>query len=373
MQSAAVGELTRYDDNEILLKRISDLIKSAIPGSLETSTESKAARKDADKRYREALEAVQTGIQKSLQSAAGKVGKEYTDTVTFALTSLDAIRKNIASRTPETDSLFQPGSSETVKLVESLRSLASSIATDNEKLDQELSVVASGSLIPTYKQILATTPLPIDFDLSGLLKLVTLYAPSQLGEVALSFGTCEPKNDTPPICKPNSSANPPKGSGYQCKTEEVSVASPAADGGGGGNAPTRSKFYGLYYRIPAVCPMTVSVSDQKYPLHNVELMQVGRLARLQLKNGPFQDSIQSVSFDENGSVAEYKQQVRSSATGSAVTSTADAIDTISQTKQKKIDSRTKELKAEKDLADAQKDLYESQKKRDDALDALKKN
>jgi len=53
---------------------------------------------------------------------------------------------------------------------------------------------------------------------------------------------------------------------------------------------------GLYYRIPAQCRLEIT-KDAFVSTHMVELMQCGRLAALEIKNGAFQDNSHRVEFD----------------------------------------------------------------------------
>jgi hypothetical protein len=53
---------------------------------------------------------------------------------------------------------------------------------------------------------------------------------------------------------------------------------------------------GLYYRIPAQCRLEIT-KDAFVSTHSVELMQCGRLAALELRNGAFQDNSHRVEFD----------------------------------------------------------------------------
>lgn len=140
--------------------------------------------------------------------------------------------------------------------------------------------------------------------------------------------------------------------------------SPLCNSTTGVDCASKGKPYAVYYRTPALCKVTVRAAGTKLAeIDNKEFLQFGRLNRLTFKNGPFEDTEQSVTFDASGNVTEYKQSAKSSATDTALTSIAESADTLSQRKLEK-------LKAQKVIADAEKDLYESQKKRDDALQAL---
>ncbi len=118
---------------------------------------------------------------------------------------------------------------------------------------------------------------------------------------------------------------------------------------------------GIVYRLPVTSRLNVYTTDSaEHPVDTLvdqltQVPQYGRLASLNLKNGPFADNLLKVSFNSNGTPSQmsFSSQSQADTAAKAASDTAQSYLSFAKSRQQdKVDAAKSQISLDKDRADA---------------------